>query len=126
MSVPARSGTQMSAMAEVRVKRGSTWMTVAPRLARLHDPLEADRMVLGHRRSHDQDRVGVGEVLLRGRRAAASERGAQTGHGGAMSYTGLVADANHAQTAGEQLLDQVVLFVVEGRAAEVRDWRWSA
>ena len=31
MSEPARSGTQRSAMADVRVKRGSTWMTVAPR-----------------------------------------------------------------------------------------------
>ncbi len=31
MSVPARSGTCRSATAEVRVNRGSTWMTVAPR-----------------------------------------------------------------------------------------------
>jgi hypothetical protein len=31
MSEPARSGTWMSARALVRVKRGSTWMTVAPR-----------------------------------------------------------------------------------------------
>ena len=31
MSVPARSGTWMSASALVRVYRGSTWMTVAPR-----------------------------------------------------------------------------------------------
>ena len=31
MSLPARSGTHMSAIADVRVKRGSTWMTVAPR-----------------------------------------------------------------------------------------------
>ena len=30
MSDPARRGTQMSAIAEVRVKRGSTWMTFAP------------------------------------------------------------------------------------------------
>ena len=31
MSLPARSGTCRSATALVRVKRGSTWMTVAPR-----------------------------------------------------------------------------------------------
>ena len=31
VSLPARSGTHMSAIADVRVKRGSTWMTVAPR-----------------------------------------------------------------------------------------------
>ena len=31
MSLPARIGTWMSATALVRVKRGSTWMMVAPR-----------------------------------------------------------------------------------------------
>ena len=31
MSLPARMGTWMSATALVRVKRGSTWMIVAPR-----------------------------------------------------------------------------------------------
>ena len=31
MSVPARSGTWVSATALVRVKRGSTWITLAPR-----------------------------------------------------------------------------------------------
>ena len=31
MSLPARSGTCTSATAEVRVNRGSMWMTVAPR-----------------------------------------------------------------------------------------------
>src|SRR5712692_3508340 len=31
MSEPARSGAQMSAMAEVRLNRGSTWITFAPR-----------------------------------------------------------------------------------------------
>jgi hypothetical protein len=31
MSVPARSGTWMSASALVRVYRGSTWISVAPR-----------------------------------------------------------------------------------------------
>ena len=31
MSLPARSGTWMSATALVRVNRGSTWMIVAPR-----------------------------------------------------------------------------------------------
>ncbi len=31
MSLPARSGTCMSATAVVLVNRGSTWMTVAPR-----------------------------------------------------------------------------------------------
>ena len=96
-------------------------MTVAPRSRALITQRKPTGCVLGHRRAHDQDRVGVREILLRRRRAAAPERGAQTGHRGAMSYPGLVADGDHAQAAGEELLDQVVLFVVERRAAEVRD-----
>src|SRR5260221_13248221 len=36
-----------------------------------------------------------------------------------MSYTGLIADADHAQARGKQLLDEVVFFVVEGRAAKM-------
>ena len=44
MSVPARIGTCRSATAEVRVKRGSTWMTVAPAALGLHHPLEPDRV----------------------------------------------------------------------------------
>src|SRR5207237_5420056 len=81
-------------------------------LSRFDDPLKSDRMVLGHRRSHDQDGVSIGQVLLRGRGAPAPERGAQTGHGGAVSYPGLVADADHAEAGGEKLFDEVVLFVV--------------
>ena len=52
--------------------------------------------------------------------------GAQTGHSGAVSYTGLVADTNHAQTRGKELLDHVILFVVQSRAAEMSDGIWSA
>src|SRR3954464_13926299 len=52
--------------------------------------------------------------------AAAPERGAQTGHRGAVSYTGLVLDL-HRSHRGEQLLDQVVLLVVERGTAEVRE-----
>ena len=89
-------------------------------LARLHHPLEPDRMVLRHVRAHDHDAVGVLQVLLERRRAAASERGAQTGHRGAMSNAGLVLDLHDAER-GVELLHQVVLFVVERRAAEARD-----
>src|SRR5581483_2570340 len=84
-----------------------------PALSRLDYPLKPDRMVLCHRRSHDQDRVCVTQVLLRSRRPASSKACAQTGHSGAVSYTGLVGDANHAQTSGEELLDQVIFFNIE-------------
>ena len=90
-------------------------------LAGLDDEAETDRMLLGHGRAHDQHRVGIGQILQCGRRAAAPERCAQTGHGGAMSYPGLVADRHHAESGGEQLLDQIILLVVEGGAAEMRD-----
>lgn len=60
------------------------------------DPLKSNGMVLGHGRTHDENRVGITEILLRGGRAATSEGGAQTGHGRAMSYPGLIADAHHA------------------------------
>ena len=59
--------------------------------------------------------------LLRRGRAASSEGGAQTGHRGAMSYSGLVADANQAQARGEQFFDQVIFFIVERRSAQMSD-----
>src|SRR5690348_18265870 len=36
-----------------------------------------------------------------------------------MSYSGLVADAHHAQAAAEQFFDQVILLVVQRGAAQV-------
>ena len=55
----------------------------------------------------------LAKVLLRSGGAAASERGAQTGHRGAVSNSGLIADANHSQTGGEEFLDEVVFFAVQ-------------
>jgi len=54
--------------------------------------------------AHDQDAVAVGQVLLVIGGRAAAERGAQTGHRGAVSYPRLVLDRHHAQAAAEQLL----------------------
>ncbi len=88
---------------------------------RLHRPAEADGMGLGHVRAHEQDAVAVREVLLVVGGRAAAERRAQTGHRGAMSYPGLILDGDHAQSAAEQLLDQVVLLVVDRRPAEGSD-----
>src|SRR3954466_5574950 len=88
-------------------------------LAGFHHPLESNRMVLGHARTHNKDGIGTCEISLCCRGAATTERGAQTGHSGAVSYTGLVADAIHPQASGEQLFDEVVFLDVHGRAAEM-------
>src|ERR1035437_8469725 len=79
---------------------------------RLHDPLEPDRVALGHVGTLDDDAVRVLQVLLECRGTAATERGPQTGDGGTVSNAGLVLYLDRAQR-GEQLLDQVVLFIVE-------------
>ena len=91
----------------------------------LHHPLEADRVALGHVRALDDDAVSVRQVLLEGGGAAATERGPQTGDRGGVSYTGLVLDLDRAHR-GEELLDEVVLLVVEGRAAEAGDAHGAA
>ena len=85
----------------------------------LHHPLEADRVALGHVRAHDHDAVAVGEVLLERGGAAAPERGPQTGDRASCVICGPGSRSATAPSAGEQLLDQVVLLVVERRAAEV-------
>ncbi len=125
MSAPARIGTCRSATALVRVNRGSTWITVGAARLGLHHPLETDRVALGHVRALDQDAVGVLQVLLEVGRAAAAEASPQTGDGGGVSYPGLVLDLDRAQR-GEQLLDQVVLFVVQGRAAQAGEAQGAA
>jgi len=50
-------------------------------LFRLHHPLEADRMALGHIRTLNDNAVGVLQVLLKRGCTATAKRGAQTGHG---------------------------------------------
>src|SRR5215216_249042 len=87
-------------------------------LTRLQRPARADRVGLHERRPLDPDAVRVLEVLLVVGGAAAPERGAQTGHRGGVSYAGLVLDLDRPHRR-EQLLDEIVLLVVESRAAEV-------
>jgi hypothetical protein len=74
-------------------------------------------VLLGHVRPHDEDRVRVLEVLLKGGGAAAPERGPQTGDRGGVSYARLILDG-HRAGGGEELLHQIVLLRVERRAAE--------
>ena len=115
----------LSATAPVRVNRGSTWMIRRPAGLGLRHPLEAHRMALGHVGALDDDAVGIGHVLQGLRRAAAPERGSQTGNRGGVSNAGLVLDLDRA-CGGEELLDQVVLFVVQGRAAQRGDAHGAA
>src|SRR5207244_699959 len=68
-----------------------------------HDPLEADRVALGHVRAHDHDAVRVLQVLLEGRGTAPTERGPHTGAGGGVSYARLVLDLHRTQRRVEVL-----------------------
>ncbi len=79
----------------------------------LHGPAEPDGVGLRHVRAHEQDAVAIGYILhvIGGRTAA--ERGAQTGHRGGVSSSGLILDRDHSQPAAEQLLDQVVVLDVQ-------------
>ncbi len=70
-------------------------------------------------RSGAQNGIRIYEIARRSRRSAPTEGGAQTGHRGAVSYTGLVADADHAQAGCKELFDQVVFFVIESSATKV-------
>ncbi len=83
-------------------------------------PLEANGMALGHVGPLDDDAVGIGHVLQALCGAAAPERGSQTGNRGGVSNARLVFDLDRA-SGREELLDQVVLFVVQGRAAQGGD-----
>ena len=118
MSVPARIGTCWSAIALVRQKRGSTWMTLAPRSRAFITQRKPTGCASAIEEPWIEDAVGVLEVLLEVGGAAAPERGPQTGDRGGVSYAGLVLDLDRAHR-GEGLLDEVVLLVVERRAAEV-------
>src|SRR5689334_18305745 len=62
----------------------------SPIFLSFHHPAKTDRMGFGHRGSFNQDAIGAGQILLRGRSSAPAEGGAQTGHRAAMSYPGLV------------------------------------
>ena len=87
----------------------------------LHRPAEGHGVGLRRVRAHEQNTVTVGEVLLVVGGRAAAERGAQTGHRGAVSYPRLVLDRHHSQPTAEQLLDEVVLLIVNRCPAQRAD-----
>ena len=96
------------------------WMTLAPRFLASTTYWKPTGWRLGHVGALDDDAVGVGQILEESGGPATAEAGPQTGDGGGVSNTGLVLDLDRAQR-GEQLLDQVVLFVVQRGAAEAGD-----
>ncbi len=85
----------------------------------LHHPLKAYRVILRHVRTLNHNAVRVLQILLERGCAASSKAGPQTGDRGGVSNTGLVFYLNNAQRS-EQFLDEIVLFVVERGAAQVR------
>ena len=117
------SGPDRDVLVAHRRRAGEPRVDVDHRRAtgpRLLHPLEAHRMALGHVGALDDDAVGVGHVLQRLCGTAPPEGGSQTGNRGGVSYAGLVLDLDRAR-CGEEFLDQIVLFVVQGRAAEGGD-----
>src|SRR5215212_2565422 len=87
-----------------RARAREAWIDMDNRgalLLRFHHPPKTDRVRFGHRGTFDQNAICIRQVLLRGRSATPAERGAQTGHRAAMSYTGLVGHTDHAQASGE-------------------------
>ena len=101
-----------------------TWINVDDGRAaffRFHHPAKTDRVRFGHGGAFDQNAICVGEILLRGRSSAPTERGAQTGHRAAVSYPCLVGHTNHPQAGGKEFLDQIIFFVIERGAAEMTD-----
>src|SRR5690606_6738878 len=78
------------------------------------------RVALGHVGALDDDAVGVRQVLQGLRGSASPERCSQTGNGGGVSDARLILYLYRAG-GGEQLLDEVVLLIVERRAAQGRD-----
>ena len=62
----------------------------------LHGPAKAYWLSLSHVRSHEQDTVAIGHILLIVSGRTATEGGTQTGHRGAVSYSRLVLDRHHS------------------------------
>src|SRR5207249_5979575 len=109
-----------------RARARETWIDVDDGRAaffRFHHPTKTDWMSLGHRGAFDQNAIRIGQILLRGRSSAPAERGAQTGHRAAMSYPRLIRNADHSKAESEQLSNEIILFVIEGRTSEVTNCR---
>src|SRR4051812_36118753 len=137
----------MSAMAEVRVKRGSTWITVAPFpfasmtkrkaigwFSAMLDPITRTQSELA--KSHwasvggwfpgivapkQGTAAGLGKSPGGGRPAPPPVGAPKPGHKRGVKTPVLFSREEEPGPAAEELLDQVVLFVVERGAAERAD-----
>ncbi len=103
---------------EARIDAHQLGVAVPPRFH--HEP-EADRVVLSRVAAHRQDDVRVADVGPAVGHCASSERGGQTGHRGAVSYSGLLLERDHAQPGSKRLDQQVVQLVGVGAAADDPD-----
>ena len=61
-------------------------------VAGLEGPLKSARVILGRVGPHDENDIGILDVLPVIGHRSATKRGGQTGHRGAMSYASLVVD----------------------------------
>ena len=121
MSEPGRIWRCRSATAEVRVKRGSTVTSLAPRVSRASIAhLKPHGWFSAGFATHDQHDVCVLDVLPVVGHRPATERGGQTGHRGAVSYAGLMVDVAEAHGA-HRLRDQIGVFVGDGGAPDPDD-----
>ena len=90
------AGRSVSATALVRVNRGSTWMTFAPRALASITHWKPTGWASAMLEPWMTMQSAFGEVLLEVRGAAATERGPQTGDRGGVSNAGLVLDLDRA------------------------------
>src|SRR3546814_6419040 len=79
---------------------------------------KGDGVRLGHVRAHDQYAVGIGEIPLRHGGRAAPIGSVEDGHRIGVAVAGLILDPHHAEARTDNLLDEVVFFVVESGAAQ--------
>ncbi len=86
-----------------------------PRLG-FHHPAKSHRVALRHVGPHDENAVGMLQVHHEGGSAASTERSAQTGHGCAVSYPGLVFEAYHPQRPHELALNVIPFVIHRGSA----------
>src|SRR5205807_2162113 len=77
-----------------------------------HYPAEPDRVAFGKIAALDQNAVAILQILQEGAGGTAPEACAETRHRGAVSYTGLVLDTDHAERVKE-LGDEIVLLIIQ-------------